>query len=151
LKASGKILVLALLSAALGAVSIPNARAEDSIWSALVLGTNEEHPKAACPELEKYWDKLRNDFGYNQYELLGQHTEAMNGSEDHWLIPRKDFLLHVNSQKSEKPGFFRMKLDLYQEKKLLAQMEARISGRNLLFIRGPNYGNGRIIIILMVE
>lgn len=141
--------MLALLSAALGAADIPSARAEDSIWSALVLGTNEEHPKAACPELEKYWDKLKNVFGYNQFELLGQHM--VNGLGDHWLIPRKDFLLHVNSQKAEKPGFFNMKLDLYQEKKLLAQMEARVSGQNLLFIRGPDYGNGRIIIILMVK
>jgi hypothetical protein len=57
----------------------------------------------------------------------------------------------VDSRKADKPGFFRIKLDLYQEKKLLAQMEARIAGQNLFFIHGPEYDNGRIIIILLVK
>ncbi|HWB60000.1 MAG TPA: hypothetical protein VG733_10935 [Chthoniobacteraceae bacterium] len=164
MKASGNLRILALLVATLGVVAAPPVRAgdtdtganngngaNDTIWSAVVLGTNEENPKPATPELEKYWDKLRDIFGYNQFQLLGQHLEQMNGTSDHWLIPRKDFFLHVDAEKAEKPGFFKMKFDLYQEKKLLAEMEARISGQNLLFIRGPNYGNGRIIIILMVK
>ena len=149
--ASRKLFVFALLVAGMGMFFVPPAHSEETIWSALVLGTNEEHPKGACPELEKYWIKLRNIFGYNQYELLGQRQETMSGSNDHWLIPRKDFFLHVDSKKAEKPGFYRMKLELYQEKNLLAEMEARISGQNVFFIRGPNYGKGRIIIILMVK
>jgi len=145
--------VLAILSAALSAVSVSSARAADeSIWSALVLATNEEHPKQACPELERYWTKLKSIFpNYNQFELLGQHSVVTNGFGEHWLVPREDFSLHVECKKSEKPGFSHMKLDLYQEKKLLAEMEVRLSGQNVFFIRGPNYDNGRIIIILMVK
>jgi len=50
--ASGKFFTLVFLSAALGAFFIPAAHAEDSIWSGLVLATNEEQPKTT-PELEK--------------------------------------------------------------------------------------------------
>jgi len=77
--------------------------------------------------------------------------ELMDSPDEHWLIPRKDFFLSVDSKKSEKPGFYRIKMDLYEEQKLLAQMDARISGQNLLFIRGPYYGKGLIIIVLMMK
>jgi|ERR1700677_1579869 len=152
--ASRKLTALIFL-AVLGAVFLPMAHAEDSIWSGLVLATNEEHPKQTPPELEKYYSKLKGIFGYNQFELLGQHMELMDSSIEHWLIPRKDFFMHVDSQKSAKPGFYRIKLDLWQdideEKKLIAQIEARISGQNSMFIRGPYYGKGQIVIILMVK
>ena len=144
-------LLLAVLAAGTGLLSAPKAHSEESIWTGLVLASNEEHPKAAAPELEKYWNKLRNIFGYNEYELLGQRSETLTGPGEHWIIPRKDFFLCVTSRLSEKPGSYRMKMDLYQEKNLLAQMEARVSGQNLLFIRGPAYDKGRIIIILMVK
>jgi hypothetical protein len=146
-----KFLALFCLSIALGGIFIPATQAEDSIWSGLVLGTNEEHPKEASSGLEKYYTKLKSIFGYNQYELMGQHTEMMNSPYEHWLIPRKDFSLCVDSKKSEKPGFFKIKLDFYAEEKLLAEIEARISGQNLLFIRGPEYGKGQIIIILLMK
>ncbi len=145
-------MVLAIFFAALGAAFAPAARAEESMWSALLLATNEEHPKEACPELQRYWAKLKSVFpNYNQFELLGQHSVVTNGFGEHWLVPRKDFSLHVECNKSEKPGFSHVKLDLYQEKKLLAEMEVRLAGQNVFFIRGPNYENGRIIIILMVK
>ncbi len=140
-----------LLSAVIGVVFIPAVHAEDSIWSALVLATNDEHPKEASPQLEKYYPKLKRIFGYNQFELLGEHMELMDSPYEHWLIPRKDFSLLVDSKEAEKPGFYNIKLDLYQEEKLLAEIEARISGQNLLFIRGPEYGKGQIVIILMMK
>jgi hypothetical protein len=146
-----KFFVLVFLFAALGVIIVPACHAEDSIWSALVLATNDEHPKEAVPELQKYYQKLKHIFGYNQFELLGQHLELMNNPDEHWLIPRKDFSLHVDSQKAVKPGFYRIKLDLYQEEKLLAEIEARIAGQNLLFIRGPEYGKGQIVIILLTK
>jgi hypothetical protein len=146
-----KTFALLLLLALLGVGGTSVSRAEESIWSALVLATNEEHPAAISTDIEKYGKQLKSIFGYNQYELLGQHVEMMNNPSEHWLIPSKDFFLQVESKKSEKPGFYRLKLDLYEEQKLLAGMEARLSGQNLLFIRGPFYGKGQLIIILMMK
>ena len=146
-----KFFVLVLISTAMGGIFVPSSRATDSIWSALVLATNDEHPRPPEPALEKYYQKLKRIFGYNQFELLGEHLEMMDSPYEHWLIPRKDFSLHVDSEKAVKPGFFRIKLDLYQEEKLLAEIEARIAGQNLLFIRGPEYGKGQIVIILLTK
>jgi hypothetical protein len=153
LKAANKSLLLAVIVAGIGFLFAPEARSQESIWSGLVLGTNQEHPKPAPPALERYWAKLKNIFGYNQYELLGEHLEVLTGAGEHWLIPRKDFFLRVDSHRGERPGYYSMKMDFYQEKNLLGQMEASVSGssQNVVFIRGPEYDSGRIIIILLVK
>ena len=124
-----------------------------SIWSGLVLATNEAHPAEIAPELKSYASQLKNIFGYNQYELMGQHVELMDSPTEHWLVPSKDFFsLRVESKKATKAGFhYRLKLDLFQEKKLLAGLEARLCGQNLLFIRGPFYGKGQLVIVLVVK
>jgi len=144
---------LLFFAAMLGVVAVPAVRAGDaseSIWSALVLATNQEQPAEPPAELAKYAKKLKNIFGYNQYELLGQHLEAMDSTKEHWLVPSKELFLRADS-KLEKPGVYRLKLEFWEEKKLLAQMDAKLTGQNLLFIRGPAYENGQLIIILMVQ
>ncbi len=129
----------------------PASHAEESIWSAVVLATNEELPKDPAPEIKNYYAKLKDVFGYNQFELIGHHQEFLNSPEERWLVPGKDFSLQVNSKQSSKEGFYRMKLELFQDKKLLAEMDARFSGQNVLFIRGPLYGMGQFIIILVLK
>jgi hypothetical protein len=136
----------------LGACFSPKLSAGESIWSGLVLATNEEHPAETAPELKKYTAQLKDIFGYNHYELIGHHVELMDNDNEHWLVPGKDFALLVESKKATKPGYhYRLKLDLYQEKKLLATMDSRLCGQNLLFIRGPYYGKGELVIILVVK
>lgn len=124
----------------------------EAIWSGLVVATTEEHPKEIPPELKKYSEQLKNIFGYNQYELIGEHTELIDSLKEHWLIPSKEFSLKVDAQKAKKPGFhYRLKLDLYQDEKLIAKLDARLCGQNLLFIRGPYYGKGQLVIVLVVK
>lgn len=127
------------------------SRAGESIWSALVLATNEKEPAKPAPEIEKYEGQLKNIFGYNQFTLIGHHVEQMNNPAEHWLIPGQDFYLRAESSKGEKPGAYNLKFDLYQDKKLLAKMETKVLGQNLLFIRGPMYGEGQLVIILVVK
>lgn len=146
----GRLLVVVMLGAAMTRTA---SAADDSIWSGLVLATNEPAAEVkTSPELKKFSDQLKNIFGYNQYELLGQHTEVMNDQDEHWLIPGKDLYLSVNSHKAAKPGYnYRLKLQFFQEQQLLARMDARLSGQNLLFIRGPLCGKGQLVIVLVVR
>ncbi|MGB8353216.1 MAG: hypothetical protein WCD79_04960 [Chthoniobacteraceae bacterium] len=149
--AGKKYFVLAVALVA-GMCLAPASRADETVWSGLVLATTVEHPAEAPLELKKYAGQLKDIFGYNQYQLMGQHVEVMDSPSEHWLIPSKDFSLCVTARKASKPGFnYRLKLDLFQEKKLLAGMEGRLSGQNLLFIRGPAYGDGQLIIVLVVK
>lgn len=127
------------------------ARAADaSVWSALVFASNEDHPKSAPAELQKFAAKLESVFGYNQFELIGQHTELMDAPSERWLIPSKDFSLRVASQTSPGKGFG-LKLELYQEAKQLTKFEARLGPQSPLLIRGPLYAGGQLIIVLLVK
>jgi len=152
LKSQWRIAVIVFLAVTLGVFSVCSARAEDSLWSGLILATTEDHPAPIPPELKKYVTQLNNIFGYNQYELMGKHVELMDNEHEHWLLPGRDFAVLVDSKKATKPGIhYRLKIDLYQEKNLLATMEGHLCGQNLLFIRGPYYGKGELIIMLLVK
>jgi hypothetical protein len=126
------------------------ARAADTIWCGFVFATNQEQPKEPAPELAKFVEQLKSVFGYNHFELIGQHEEIMDSVCERWMIPSKDFSMLVNCGKIEKGGY-RLKLEFFQEKKMLAEMDAKLAGQNLLFIRGPLYAKGQLIIVLSVK
>lgn len=150
MRSKAAFLLLAAALFALAAGPRTARAAGPSIWSALVCATNEEHPKEAPPELRKFESKLKNVFGYNQFELVGQHTERMDDPAERWLIPSKDFSLHVTSQTAAGNGYV-LKLEMFQEARPLAKFEARLGPQSPLFIRGPLYGRGQLIIVLLVK
>ena len=120
-----------------------------SIWSGLVLATNDAHPADAPAELCKYAAKLKNIFGYNQFELIGQYSEKMDDPLERWLIPSKDFCLSVKTH--NEPGEnYPMKIVLFQNRRRLAEFETHLSSESPLFIRGPLYAGGQLIIVLHI-
>jgi hypothetical protein len=156
------IVLLCLAYAALAA-SAPSARAGDlpspspttgilfprTIWSGLVLATNDSHPAAAPAQLRNYSRQLKNIFGYNQLELVGENSQKMDDPYERWLVPSKDFSLSVNIH--NQPGQnYPMKIVLFQGRKKLAEFEPHMSPDSPLFIRGPMYAKGQLVIVLHV-
>ncbi len=122
----------------------------NTVWSGLILATNSGHPSEAPAEIAKFKTKLENVFGYNQFELIGQHTELMDNPNERWLIPSKDFFLHVVSTSKGRTAYT-FTLHLFQQKRSLAQFEAKLEPESPLFIRGPLCGGGQLIIVLLVK
>jgi hypothetical protein len=143
------MLRLCLIAILFGA-GLGSASAEDSIWGALVLATNEKEPAAPPTELAPFAKSMRNVFGYNQFEVIGSHTQKVEDPDGSWLIPSKRFCLRVKIRKSGQ-GQHLLTLLLYQEQKLLVGTRARLGDRSPLFIRGPLYGPGQLIIVLSVK
>ncbi len=130
--------------------SIGFAEPNDAIWSGLVLATNEAKPTAPPAELAKFAGRLRNFFGYNQFELIGSHTETIDDPSERWLVPSKSFFLCVKMKEGE-GGVHLLTLKLYQEKKLLVETQAQLGSESPLFIRGPLYGEGQLLIVLSMK
>ena len=128
---------------------MPGQAATDTIWSALVLGTNSEQPKRIPQALEPYAPMLTRVFGYNAFEVIGQHSESIANSQAQWLLPSKHFFLRVASQRI-KGSEHKLDLSLYQDKQLLVETTARLGTHSPLVIRGPLYGQGQLIILLVV-
>lgn len=126
-----------------------SARA-DSIWSALVLATNEQPAKAAPAELEPFASGLRKIFGYNSFYLLAAKKKEIRKGSEVWIVPTKKVFLKVRCIDRSETAY-RMQLELYVKKKLVVSSEAKLARDAPLYIRGPSWGAGRLVFILEVR
>ena len=142
-----------LLSLALGLMlgaAVP-ARGSQTVWSGLVIANNVAQPEETPIELKRVEGTLKELFGYNQFSVIGQSKKALvTGSED-WMAQSKYFSLHVDSKEGNDKNGYRLDLKLYQEKSLLLETEAKLSKASPLIIRGPQVGDGQLILLLVVQ
>lgn len=138
------IFVLMLASVA------PLQAASRTVWSGLVMANNVETPDAIPAELNPLEGTLKNLFGYNQFKVIGQSRKSLvSGSED-WLASSKYFALHVDSKRSNEAGYL-LTLKLFQEKNLLLETDAKLSKASPLVIKGPQVGDGQLLLVLVVQ
>ena len=127
------------------------ARASQTVWSALVVANNAAQPEEAPVELKKLESTLKELFGYNQYTVIGQTRKALvDGSED-WMAQSKYFSLLVDSKEGNEKVGYRLDLKLFQEKSLLLETEAKLSKSSPLIIKGPLVGDGQLLLLLVVQ
>jgi hypothetical protein len=126
------------------------ARAADVVWSGLVIANNVAQPDQTPPELNRIEGKLKAWFGYNQFKVIGQSQKKLvTGSED-WLASSKYFSLHVDSKGESSAGYL-VNLKLFQEKSVLLETEAKLSKASPLVIKGPQVGDGQLLLVLVVQ
>jgi hypothetical protein len=143
------ILLLGIFALMLGGGASAEA-ASRSVWSGLVIANNVEKPDAIPPELNPLEGTLKSLFGYNQFKVIGQSRKALvSGSED-WLASSKYFSLHVDSKGSNDAGYV-LTLKLFQEKNLLLETDAKLSKASPLVIKGPQVGDGQLLLVLVVQ
>ena len=126
-----------------------NAPAE-TVWSALVMANNRAEPTPIPAELNKLQGTLKRFFNYNQYQVIGQSRQELVTGDEDWQASSKFFSLHVQAQPPSKSPY-RLNLQLFQEQKLLIETEAKLSKRSPLIIRGPQVGDGQLVLLLVVE
>jgi hypothetical protein len=142
------ILIGVSLALILGGVA--SARASQMVWSGLVIANNVAQPDEIPPELNRIQGTLKALFGYNQFKVIGQSRKTLvTGSED-WLASSKYFSLHVDSKGETDAGYL-LKLKLFQEKNLLLETEAKLSKASPLVIKGPQVGDGQLLLVLVVQ
>ncbi len=142
--------LLAAAIALLFACTATAGQAGDSVWSGLVVANNAPEPTPIPAELDKFEGTLKQLFGYNQYRVIGQSRQTLKSGEEDWLASSKYFALHVNSKPAANAGY-RLNLQLFQEQKLLLETEAKLSKKSPLVIRGPQVGDGQLVLLLIVE
>ncbi len=131
-----------------------SVRADDKIWSAVVLATDAAKPADAPAELRDFAARLKRVFGYNQFELIGSAVQTIDSADEGWLIPSKTFSLSVKARRStskEARGGYLLNLKLFQDKRPLVDTEAKLAPGSPLFIRGPQYGKGQLIFVLQIQ
>ncbi|MES2568847.1 MAG: hypothetical protein V4710_02190 [Verrucomicrobiota bacterium] len=141
--------ILALLLSGVAA-----GRAEDKIWSAVIVASNRSNPREAPQQLLPVFNRLKRVFGYNQFEILGSTTTAIDDQVERWLVPTERFWLNVKARRAsakEARGGYLLNLQLFQDKRQLVETEAKLAPESPLFIRGPLHASGQILIVLQVQ
>ena len=135
-------------------LSAAPAHAAQLVWSGLIIAQNEEHPKPVPSELASLEDTLKELFGYNQFELAGSASQEIGDQSENWLVPSKSFWMGLKGRRAvskEAQGGYLLSLQLYQDKRPLVDTEVKLAPGSPLFIRGPQYGDGQVIIVLQVQ
>ena len=126
------------------------AHASENVWSGLVIANNVAKPEPTPPELTKIQNTLRALFGYNQFKLIGQSNKKLDKGYADWTAASKYFALHVDSKGTRDSGYL-LYLQLFQEKKLLLETEAKLSKESPLVIKGPQVGDGQLLLMLVIQ
>jgi hypothetical protein len=127
-----------------------STRASQVVWSGLVIANNVAHPEEIPPELNRLEGTLKELFGYNQFKVIGQSRKTLVTGEEDWLAASKYFSLQVDS-KGETTAGYHLNLKLFQEKNLLLETEAKLSKASPLVIKGPQVGDGQLLLLLVVQ
>jgi hypothetical protein len=132
------------------AVSALSANAAQVVWSGLVIAENVPQPAPIPPELTKLEQTLKDLFGYNQFEVIGQSDKTLKTGEEDWLANSKYFGLHVDARGENDAGYT-LNLKLYKENEVLLETDANLSKSSPLVIKGPQVGSGQLLLVLVVK
>ena len=144
------LLLVAIICSAVLAAGSTTARAADTVWSGLVMATNSPEPTPIPAELKRLEGTLKGLFGYNQFQIIGQAREKIEKGDEDWLAKSKYFSLRVDTKSATRSAYV-MNLQLLQEQKLLFETEAKLSERSPIVARGPQVGDGQLVLVLLVE
>lgn len=138
-------------SAALALIlSAGSLNAAHLVWSGLIIAQNEEHPKPPPPEIAAFEGTLKELFGYNQFEVIGQSRKILTTGQEDWLATSKYFGLRVDARGADEAGYD-LNLQLYQEKNLLLETNTKLSQSSPLVIKGPQVGGGQLLLVLLID
>src|SRR5438067_7184696 len=103
----------------------PGLRAAETVWSGLVIAENVAQPESIPPELTRIERLLKELFGYNQFQVIGQSRKTLKTGQEDWLATSKFFGLHVDARGESEAGYD-LNLKLYKEKELLLETDAKL-------------------------
>ena len=132
------------------AISVASADAEHVVWSGLVIAENVPQPAPIPPELTTLEQTLKDRFGYNQFEVIGQSNKTLKTGEEDWLANSKYFGLRVDARGENDAGYT-LNLKLYKENDVLLETDANLSKSSPLVIKGPQVGSGQLLLVLVVK
>lgn len=129
---------------------VPVEAAGDRIWSALVLATNEKPPKPVPGVLKDFTPTLARVFGYNSFYVLGEKKRDLVSGREEWLVPSREFFFKVQVLAKE-PTAYDLRIELYRDKKLVVTTKAQLAREAPLYIRGPQWGGGQLVLLLAIQ
>ncbi len=127
----------------------PRARAEERIWTALLLANNGPQSEEGADDLSGLRAKAGRAFGYTQVESIAMATKSIDEKFERWLVPSQHFWICVKSKRVEE-GNYLLNVALFHDRRPLMEADVKLGPKSPLFIRGPMHARGQLIMVLQV-
>jgi hypothetical protein len=131
-------------------LGMARADAAHLVWSGLIIAQNEQNPKPVPAELAPYEQTLKELFGYNEFDIIGQSRKTLSTGQEDWLASSKYFALRVDARGEDEAGYD-VNLQLYQDKNLLLETNTKLGSSSPLVIKGPQVGGGQLLLVLLID
>lgn len=139
---------LALLMCGVFLGAAPQARAEERIWTGLLLADNGA-PDNGADDLEGLKTKAGRAFGYPRVQSIAMATKSIDEKFERWLVPSQHFWMCVKSKRVEQGGYL-LNVALFHDRRPVMEANVKLGPKSPLFIRGPMHARGQLIIALQV-
>ncbi len=134
--------------AALYGLGLAAGFAKEKVWVALYLAENTPPPPGAMLAPEGLHRGLREVFGFKHYELVQAQEVELRNEWEQWFMPRKDFFMRLEPLR-RLPGEPRfIAYEIYKDGFIVAKGRYEPREGTPLFINGPDFHQGRLILVL---
>lgn len=132
----------------------PGKAAIGQVRVAVYYGTDGDPAAAgenAKPADAKMVERLQCEarLRFKNYRLLGQDTQPLLRSYENWaqpLRPSDEVLVRFEARGKPTKAFTPLDLELWLSRKKILKTDARLQGDRPLFVLGPEWRGGRLII-----
>jgi hypothetical protein len=120
-------------------------------WSCLLYASDTARRSELPQRLAGYEPRLQRSFGFINYQLLAQHEIAVEGVSETPLLSAGDIHILLSSFSMAPDGGYVVRLLFVQGGKQEMETQAKVGQGSPLFIRGPEWRDGQIIIVVAIS
>lgn len=132
-----------------GAFAAP-VHASIHAWGCLLYASNAGKAFDLPPPLSGYDAPLRRSLGYSNYRVIAQREIAVENPAQNRLVSAGDIHVLLTSLSLEPDGKYLVNLLFIEGTKQVMETQAKVGQGSPLFIRGPEWREGQIIIVVMI-
>jgi hypothetical protein len=126
------------------------AMAAENFWGCLIYASNAGAHNDLPDRLNSYDVRMSCAFGYSRFCMIAQRQTALQAQKEAGLVFSDDLKIVLTSLTGGSDGKYLIKLLFVEGKEPVMETQARVNRGSPLFIRGPNWRDGQIIIVVMV-
>ncbi len=138
-----------IVSVVLCAFAAP-VQASIHAWGCLLYASNAGTGLDLPPRLANYDVPLRRSLGYANYQIIAQRESAVENQATNSLVSAGDIHVLLTTLTLGPDGKYLLGLLFTQGTKQVMETQAKVGQGSPLFIRGPDWRDGQIIIVVVI-
>jgi len=120
-------------------------------WSCLLYASNAATPAKLPERLAAYGPRLKRSFGFSNYRLMAQYEIAVDEAAETPLLSAGDLHISITSLLPAPGGRYLVGLLFVEGSQQIMETQARVGRGSPLFIRGPEWREGQVIIVVAID